>query len=139
MPSEFYIKRKLFLHNGGHAVCAYLGKGGTYLHLGSHRRPGDLSGGAARDASAKALVAKFGEEIRKNVEDNWTFIPVPNRAQRILRLGWERSRAQLPNDRIGAACSVWSRGGSFAHLQASLQPFDLIRKGTPAPRLCRKI
>ena len=32
-PFEFYIKRKLFLHNGGHAVCAYLGnlKGYEYI------------------------------------------------------------------------------------------------------------
>ena len=32
-PFEFYIKRKLFLHNGGHALCAYLGyqKGYEYI------------------------------------------------------------------------------------------------------------
>ena len=32
-PFEFYIKRKLFLHNGGHALCAYLGyeKGCEYI------------------------------------------------------------------------------------------------------------
>ncbi len=32
-PFDFYIKRKLFLHNGGHAICAYLGyeKGYTYI------------------------------------------------------------------------------------------------------------
>ncbi len=33
-PFDFYIKRKLFLHNMGHATCAYLGslKGYTYIH-----------------------------------------------------------------------------------------------------------
>lgn len=32
-PFGFYIKRKLFLHNMGHAVCAYLGLYSGYQHI----------------------------------------------------------------------------------------------------------
>lgn len=32
-PFDYYIKRKLFLHNMGHAVCAYLGKLSGYEYI----------------------------------------------------------------------------------------------------------
>ena len=71
-PFEFYIKRKLFLHNGGHALCAYLGNLKGYEYIWQAIADPEIyeTAKAAMNCSAQALIKKFGEEIRENVENN---------------------------------------------------------------------
>ncbi|MDR0583304.1 MAG: mannitol-1-phosphate 5-dehydrogenase, partial [Treponema sp.] len=62
---DFYIQRKLFIHNLGHAVSAYLGmfQGDEYLYQAVRR--GDILHIAqnAMEESALALSAKFGASL----------------------------------------------------------------------------
>ena len=49
-PFDFYIKRKLYIHNMGHATCAYLGDLlGPGVHLSVHRRARGADRRAERD------------------------------------------------------------------------------------------
>lgn len=62
-PFDFYIKRKLFLHNMGHATCAYLG--GLYGYTYIWEAIGDpyirLIVESAMEASALALSKKYAQ------------------------------------------------------------------------------
>lgn len=66
-PFDFYIKRKLYVHNMGHAVCAYLGgyEGRKYIYQ-SIDDPEVLN--IVQNAmleSAQALSKKYGVELDK--------------------------------------------------------------------------
>ena len=73
-PFGFYIRRKLFIHNLGHAICAYFGwlKGYTYIYE-SAEDP-EIAGTAktAMLSVAEALSKGYGvplEDINSNVYD----------------------------------------------------------------------
>jgi mannitol-1-phosphate 5-dehydrogenase len=143
-PFEFYIKRKLFLHNGGHAVCAYLGKRKGYTYIWEAIADPEIyqAAKAAMDASAKALVAKFGEEIRKNVEDNVVdlLFRFQNRALKdtVARVGADPVRKLRRNDRIvGAALFCLEQGVDPAPiLQGIAAALRFDQEGDPsAPAL----
>ncbi len=109
-PFEFYIKRKLFLHNGGHAVCAYLGalKGYEYIWQAIADPWIYESVKAAMNCSARALIHKFGNEVRENVQNNVIdlLFRFQNRALQdtVSRVGADPVRKLRRNDRIvGAA------------------------------------
>ena len=116
-PFEFYIKRKLFLHNGGHALCAYLGyeKGYEYIWQAIADPEIYAAAKASMMASAAALVAKFGEGVRENVESNVTdlLFRFQNRALKdtVARVGADPARKLRRNDRIvGAALFAIEQG-----------------------------
>ena len=116
-PFEFYIKRKLFLHNGGHAVCAYLGKQKGYEYIWQAIADPEIyeTAKAAMNASAQALIAKFGEEIRENVESNVVDLlqRFQNKALKdtVARVGADPVRKLRRNDRIvGAALFAMEQG-----------------------------
>jgi len=116
-PFEFYIKRKLFLHNGGHAVCAYLGKEKGYEYIWQAIADPEIyeTAKAVMDASAQALIAKFGEGIRENVETNVVdlLFRFQNRALKdtVARVGADPVRKLRRNDRIvGAALFAMEQG-----------------------------
>lgn len=109
-PFEFYIKRKLFLHNGGHAVCAYMGNLKGYEYIWQAIADPEIYEAvrAAMMASADALIHKFGKEVRENVEGNVAdlLIRFQNRALKdtVVRVGADPVRKLRRNDRfIGAA------------------------------------
>ncbi len=109
-PFEFYIKRKLFLHNGGHALCAYLGyqKGYEYIWQAIADPEIYAAAKASMMTSAEALVKKFGEGVRENVESNVTdlLFRFQNKALKdtVARVGADPVRKLRRNDRIvGAA------------------------------------
>ena len=109
-PFEFYIKRKLFLHNGGHALCAYLGyeKGYEYIWQAIADPEIYAAAKASMMTSAQALIAKFGEGVRENVESNVTDLlnRFQNKALKdtVARVGADPVRKLRRNDRIvGAA------------------------------------
>lgn len=116
-PFEFYIKRKLFLHNGGHALCAYLGyeKGCEYIWQAIADPRIHDAAKASMMASAQALVAKFGEGVRENVESNVAdlLFRFQNRALKdtVARVGADPVRKLRRNDRIvGAALFALEQG-----------------------------
>lgn len=116
-PFEFYIKRKLFLHNGGHALCAYLGyqKGYEYIWQAIEDPEIYEAAKASMLMSAHALIAKFGEEIRENVESNVVdlLFRFKNRALQdtVARVGADPVRKLRRNDRIvGAALFAMEQG-----------------------------
>ena len=116
-PFEFYIKRKLFLHNGGHALCAYLGYQKGYEYIWQAIADPEIyeAAKASMMTSAAALVAKFGEGVRENVESNVTdlLFRFQNRALKdtVARVGADPVRKLRRNDRIvGAALFALEQG-----------------------------
>ena len=116
-PFEFYIKRKLFLHNGGHALCAYLGYQKGYEYIWQAIADPEIyeAAKASMMTSAAALVAKFGEDVRENVESNVTdlLFRFQNRALKdtVARVGADPVRKLRRNDRIvGAALFAIEQG-----------------------------
>lgn len=116
-PFDFYIKRKLFLHNGGHAACAYLGylKGYEYIWQAIQDPEIYDAAKAFMSASAQALIAKFGEGVRENVEGN--VVDLLQRFQNlalndtVARVGADPVRKLRRNDRIiGAALFCLENG-----------------------------
>ena len=116
-PFEFYIKRKLFLHNGGHAVCAYLGRQKGYEYIWQAIADPEIyeAAKAAMLVSAQALIRKFGNEVRENVESNVVdlLFRFQNRALKdtVARVGADPVRKLRRNDRIvGAALFAMEQG-----------------------------
>lgn len=116
-PFEFYIKRKLFLHNGGHAVCAYLGNLKGYEYIWQAIADPEIyeAAKAAMNCSARALIHKFGNEVRENVENNVVdlLFRFQNRALKdtVARVGADPVRKLRRNDRIvGAALFCMEEG-----------------------------
>ena len=116
-PFEFYIKRKLFLHNGGHALCAYLGYEKGYEYIWQAIADPEIyeAAKASMMASAEALVHKFGEGVRENVEGNVTdlLFRFQNKALKdtVARVGADPVRKLRRNDRIvGAALFAMEQG-----------------------------
>lgn len=116
-PFDFYMKRKLFLNNGSHALCAYLGyeKGCEYIWQAIEDPEIRVAARASMQANADALVAKYGEEVRENVqayiED--LLARFPNRAlnDTVVRVGADPARKLRRNDRIvGAALFALEQG-----------------------------
>ncbi|MBQ8111425.1 MAG: hypothetical protein IJ124_14825 [Clostridia bacterium] len=116
-PFEFYIKRKLFISNGGHALIAYMGyeKGYDYIWQAVEDAEIFEAARASMMTSAAALVAKFGEGVRANVEDNASDMleRFRNRAlnDTVARVGADPARKLRRNDRIvGAALFAMEQG-----------------------------
>ena len=116
-PFAFYPKRKLFIHNCGHAICAYLGnlKGCETIWQAMADPEIYAAVEAAMRASARALTGKFGEELRENVENHVSelLLRFQNRAlnDTITRVGADPLRKLRRNDRIvGAALFCLEQG-----------------------------
>ena len=73
-PFGFYIRRKLFIHNMGHAICAYYGwlKGYTFVYESAEDKEIADKAKAAMLNVAHALSKDYGipvEEVEANVYD----------------------------------------------------------------------
>lgn len=116
-PFEFYMMRKLFLNNGSHALCAYLGyeKGMEYIWQAIEDDGIRAAARASMQANADALVAKYGEGVRQNVQDyiDDLLARFPNHAlnDTVARVGADPVRKLRRNDRIvGAALFALEQG-----------------------------
>jgi len=69
-PFAFFIRRKLFVHNMGHASCAYMGSlmGNTYIWESVRSAEVRLIAERAMRESARALSAEFGYPLEKLLE-----------------------------------------------------------------------
>lgn len=116
-PFEFYMMRKLFLNNGSHALCAYLGyeQGMEYIWQAIEDDGIREAARASMQANADALVAKYGDGVRQNVQDYIVDLLTrfPNHVlnDTVIRVGADLARKLRRNDRIvGAALFALEQG-----------------------------
>lgn len=115
-PFGFYIKRKLFIHNMGHAICAYLGrlKGYEYIYECVADSEIKKRAEAAMNNSAKALHKEYGvsiEQIYDNVNDLLERFGNKSLGDTVARVGRDPIRKLGRNDRlIGAALYCAAQG-----------------------------
>jgi mannitol-1-phosphate 5-dehydrogenase len=108
-PFSFYIKRKLFLHNMGHAVCAYLGlySGFEYIYETIDCPQIHLIVKNAMLESVEALALAYGEAftpILRHTDDLLYRFTNRALADTCARVGQDPKRKLSPTDRlIGAA------------------------------------
>ena len=108
-PFGFYLRRKLYLHNMGHAICAYLGMyaGKTYIYEAIDDPYTHLIVKEAMLESLSALSQQYGvsaRDILRNADD--LLIRFTNRAlgDTCARVGGDPARKLAVSDRlIGAA------------------------------------
>ncbi len=108
-PFDFYIKRKLFVHNMGHATCAYLGDllGLEYIYQAIAAPEIRILAQNAMLESAMALSKKYGADLyalQTHINDllyRFTNAALKDTCQRV---GGDPGRKLSPADRmIGAA------------------------------------
>ncbi len=121
---EVYTARKLYIHNCGHAVLAYLGylKGYTYGYEALVDAEIDRQLSAAWEESIGGLVAFYG------VDAVWLYTHADDLRRRfanralgdtILRLGRDPARKLAPTDRLVAPARLAE--------QAGITPYALTR------------
>ena len=115
-PFDFYLKRKLYIHNLGHAVCAYLGMitGKTFIYEAIEESIIYHITRMVMMESGRALALEYSvsmEEISECIED--LLQRFGNRAleDTCVRVGDDSARKLAPKDRlIGAAMFCQSHG-----------------------------
>ncbi len=123
-PFDFYIKRKLYIHNMGHAVCAYLGDilGLAYIWESIDNADVRILVQNAMLESAMALAGKYGialAEIQLHITDllyRFTNAALKDTCQRV---GGDPARKLSPEDRlIGSAKLALAEGICPAYIAA---------------------
>lgn len=108
-PFDFYIQRKLFIHNMGHALTAYLGNLKGYEYIWEAVGDSRIRSTALRamQNSAAALSKKHGidaEEILEHANDLIRRFGNKQLGDTVKRVGNDTRRKLSPHDRlIGAA------------------------------------
>ena len=104
-PFDYFIKRKLYIHNMGHATCAYLGDllGLEYIYEAIDNDEVYIIVKGAMEESARALSKKYGvplEDIMLHISD--LLVRFTNAALRDTcdRVGREPARKLSPKDRL---------------------------------------
>lgn len=115
-PFDFYLKRKLYIHNMGHATCAYLGDilGLTYIYEAIDRAEIYIIVKNAMLESAQALARQYNapmEALMEHISDllhRFTNAALGDTCQRV---GGDPARKLSPEDRlIGAGKLALSLG-----------------------------
>lgn len=115
-PFDFYIKRKLYVHNMGHATCAYLGlyRGQEYIYESIDDPWVKLLVENAMLESAQALSGKYGvnmAEITRHIEDLLYRFTNAALKDTCKRVGGDQKRKLAPADRlIGSSLLCLSQG-----------------------------
>lgn len=143
-PFDYYIRRKLFVHNGGHAACAYLAarKGLTYIWQGAEDHAIRAAVMAVMEVSARALGAAYGEEKGRDAHclaaDLSARFASHALGDTVVRVGADPARKLRREDRlIGAALFALAQGIDPAPLMAPiLAALEFAAPGDPsAPRV----
>ena len=123
-PFEFYVKRKLFIHNLGHAACAYLGHKKGYKYIWQAVGDDDIKSVAesAMRESAAALAKHYAldmGELEAHIKD--LLGRFANRAlgDSVARVGRDPMRKLSKNDRLAGA-ALFCKGETL--------PYDAILK-----------
>ncbi len=121
-PFAFYLKRKLYIHNMGHATCAYLGGllGLEYIFESIDRDDVYIIVKNAMEESAQALSRKYNislGEILRHINDllyRFTNAALKDTCQRV---GGDPRRKLSPSDRlIGAGNLAAAMGVQPAYI-----------------------
>ena len=121
-PFDFFIKRKLFIHNMGHATCAYLGDllGLTYIYEAIAVPEIRIIVQNAMLESALALSKRYGAslaDLQLHITDllgRFTNAALKDTCQRV---GGDPARKLGPDDRlIGAAKLAMDQGVTPAYM-----------------------
>lgn len=124
-PFEFYIKRKLFIHNGGHALCAYLGYEKGYPYIWQAMADAEIYDAvkASMLTSARALASRFGRDRLADLEAHVAELleRLQNKAlmDTVARVGADPVRKLRRNDRIV--------GAALFALEQGLDPAPIVR------------
>ena len=107
-PFDFYIQRKLLIHNMGHATMAYLGylKGYGFIYEVAEDEKIDAILRRALNESASALAARHGvpeSELADFVEHLIPRLYNPLLEDSIFRVGRDTRRKLSAGDRLGGA------------------------------------
>lgn len=121
-PFDYFIKRKLYVHNMGHATCAYLGDllGLEYIYEAIDNDEVYIIVKGAMEESARALSKKYGvplEDIMLHISD--LLVRFTNAALRDTcdRVGREPARKLSPKDRlIGSSALAYEMGITPAYI-----------------------
>jgi len=110
-PFEFYIKRKLFIHNMGHAITAYLGylSGYEYIWQAISNPSINKIVRNAMNESAKALSIKFNipiKDIEEHIDDLINRFGNVELGDTVLRVGKDTKRKLSENDRFSGAIKL---------------------------------
>ncbi|MDR2163931.1 MAG: mannitol dehydrogenase [Clostridiales Family XIII bacterium] len=113
---SYYTKRKLYIHNMGHATCAYLGLGKGYRYISEAIRDEGIRyivEGAMKE-SAEALSMIYGsgrEELMRHVDD--LISRFGNRAlgDTCERVGVDVTRKLGPSERFEGAVAMCREAG----------------------------
>lgn len=125
-PFDFYIERKLMLHNMGHATMAYLGYLKGYEHIYEVGRDPEIKYILIRalDESARGLAKRHGASLEGLMSFIDNLIPRldnPLLEDTLLRVGKDTKRKLSANDRlVGAYNCVKESGRTPAYLAVSI-------------------
>ena len=117
-PFDFYLKRKLYVHNMGHATCAYLGDmlGLEYIYQSIDVDEVYLIVRGAMEESARALSKKYGvslDEILTHVTDLLNRFTNAALKDTCMRVGGDPARKLSPADRLIGSSSLALQVGVF--------------------------
>ncbi|MDR2785423.1 MAG: mannitol-1-phosphate 5-dehydrogenase [Treponema sp.] len=145
-PFDFYLKRKLYVHNMGHAVCAYLGgfTGFEYIRAAVNNPDIRLVAQNAMLESARALSIRYNVPIGgiiDHIDD--LLLRFSNAALRdtCRRVGADPVRKLSPRDRlVGAAsfcleqgiCPAYTAAGAAGAVYQQLRESGKGQSGTNA-------
>jgi len=107
-PFEYIISRKLFIHNMGHAVCAYLGDIAGYEYIWQAAGDPYINGIAkkAMECSALALQKIYGEPDCGYISDLLRRFANKALGDTAGRVGNDLKRKLAPNDRLAGAYKI---------------------------------
>jgi mannitol-1-phosphate 5-dehydrogenase len=137
-PFEFYVQRKLYIHNMGHAAVAYLGALRGYRYI--WEAVGDPAvaevARAAMGESARAIAAEHGcaaAPLLEHVEDLLTRFANRKLGDTIERVGRDLQRKLSPRDRLAGAIALCARHGlPREHIAQALAAALLFDDGSSA-------
>lgn len=124
-PFEFYIRRKLFENNGAHAACAYLGylRGCETIWQAMADPEIYVAVEAIMRRAGEALVVRFGDDVRANVEAyaDELLVRFQNRplGDTVARVGADPARKLRRDDRL--------IGSALFCLEQGLDPAPMLR------------
>jgi mannitol-1-phosphate 5-dehydrogenase len=115
-PFEYYIKRKLFVHNMGHALTAYLGNLEGYQFIWQAIENSKIKSTVqkAMTESGTALSKRFDipfEEITKHIDDLINRFGNKALGDTIERVGMDTKRKLSANDRFAGAIKLCEEQG----------------------------
>lgn len=110
-PFEYHIQSKLYLHNMGHAIAAYMGMQKGYEYIWQSMEDAEIFAvvKSAMYASSEALSLEFGknkDEVLAYADDLLFRFRNKFLGDTTKRVGRETSRKLMPNDRLLGALTL---------------------------------